>query len=241
MTNRYSNAIIIFSILLLIFFIRPVSAITIEQIFKNFKKTYKTTENFSTDFEETTYRNDTKSVAKGKLIFAKPNLLRKKYIDPNKPERLAQLIVLDGETSWSYVPLLNQVTKLTSKDKDKNLIPGIGESIEGLKKTYDMKLVEDKVAKSKGIYHLELSPKNPIRTRSRQKKKVIESIEVWIRSSDWIPVQFSYKSESEAAGDMTIVMSFMNIKLNQKLPKSTFVFEVPEGAEVIDISDEQGR
>lgn len=238
MIKRYSNAIII-SFLLILFFIKPVSAITIDQIFQNFKKTYKNTENFSADFEETTYRNDNKSVARGKLIFAKPNLLRKEYIDPNNPDRLAQLIVLDGNTSWSYVPILDQVTKIESKDKNKSLIPGIGESIEKLKKTYNMKLVEDEVAEEKGIYHIELSPKDTVQSASGKENRLSESVEVWIRSSDWIPVQFSYKSESEVAGDMTIVMSFKNIKLNQDLPKSTFVFEVPEDAEVIDISGER--
>lgn len=235
MIQRYLNAIIIFS-LFLMFLIRPVSAITVDGIFKNFKKTYETSENFSADFEETTYRDDTKSVASGRLIFAKPNLLRKEYVDLNNPERLAQLIVLDGKTSWSYVPLLSQVTKLKLKDKNKELIPGIGESIEKLKKTYNMKIVEDKAAASKGIYHIELSPKKQVKSSSGQEKKLIESVEVWIRSDDWIPVQFSYKSESEVAGDMTIVISFRNIKIDQDLPKSTFIFEPPEGAEVIDIS-----
>ena len=210
----------------------------IDQIFKNFQKTYKTSKNFSADFEETTYQKDTKSVAKGRLIFAKPNLLRTEYIDRNNPKRLAQLIIHDGKTSWSYVPLLNQVTKLESKSKNRELIQGIGESIEKLKKTYNMKLVEDKVAESKGVYHIELSPKDPIRSSSGQGRQTIESIEIWMRSKDWIPVQFSYKSESEAFGDTTIVISFKNIKIDQELPESTFVFEVPKGAEVIDISDE---
>lgn len=237
MTHKYSNAII-FSFLLLICLVKSVSAITADQIFKNFKKSYDTSKNFSANFEETTYREDTKSVAKGKLIFAKPNLLYKKYIDRNDSKRLVQLIVIDGKISWSYVPLLNQVTKLKLKDKNKQLIPGIGGTLEELKKTYNMKLIEDKVAKSKGVYHIELSPKDQAKPNSDPKKQLTESIEVWIRSKDWIPVQFSYKSESKVAGDMTIVISFRKIKIDQKLPKSTFVFEVPKGAEVIDISDE---
>lgn len=236
--RQKSNAVII-SLLLLTCLVRSVSAITVDQIVKNFKKTYETSKNFSAVFEETTYREDTKSVAQGQLIFAKPNLLRKKYVDRNNPKRLAQLIVLDGKISWSYVPLLNQVTKLKSKNKTKELIPGIGESLEKLKETYDMKLVDDEVAKSKGVYHLELFPKKTIQSTSGQKKPLTESIEVWIRSKDWIPVQIAYKSKSEAAGDMTIVVSFRKIKINQKLPESTFVFEVPKGAEVIDISDQK--
>ena len=241
MIRKYSNGII-FVFSLLFFLVGQVSAISIDQIFQKFQKTFETSKNFSADFEETTLiqtdQNNTKSVAKGRLIFAKPNLLRKEYVDRNEPKNLAQLILVDGKTSWSYVPMLNQVTRLELKGKNKELIPGIGESFGKLKNKYNMKLVEDKVAESKDVYHVELSPKEQIGFNSYQEDKLVESIEVWIRSEDWIPVQFSFKSESKVVGEMVIIISFRNIKINQELPQSTFIFKPPKSAEVIDISDQ---
>jgi len=245
MISKYFKAIIIS--LFFILLTQSISAITVEQILDNFKKTYEKSKNFSADFEETTYRDDTKSVAKGRLLFAKPNLLRKEYVAQNNPERIVQLIVIDGKFSWSYVQLLNQVTKLKLKDENQGLIPGVGKSLDKLKDIYDMKIVQDEVAESKDVYHIELLPKSSAlsnnvkgkaQSDSGKENELSEKFEVWIRTKDWVPVQFSYKSESEIAGDMTIVISFRKIKINQDLPKSTFVFEPPEDAEVVDISDE---
>lgn len=64
-----------------------------------------------------------------------------------------------------------------------------------------------------------------------------EYLEIWIRGKDWIPVQIAYHGE----GDKTVtIISFKNIKLDQKLAPDTFKFTPPEGVEVITISSEKG-
>ena len=76
------------------------TADTIENVFQNFKAAYEKSKNFSAEFEETTLRAGNRSTARGRLMFSKPNLLRKKYVSHRDPTQLAQLIVLDGEYSW---------------------------------------------------------------------------------------------------------------------------------------------
>ena len=214
-------------------------AITVDEIYRNFKAAYEQTKNFSADFEQTTHYQNQRSIAKGKLIFGKPNLLRQEYFDNANPEEISQLIILDGKTSWSYTPWLNQVTKAESKGKE--LLPGIGKSLENLPKNYNMELVEDEIANPKGIYRMKLSPKQIITKSARQEPRspteqsapLPEIIEVWIQSKDWAPVQFSYKNQEN---DMLIITALKNVKLNQKLDESTFKFTVPKDAEVINIS-----
>jgi len=207
-------------------------AMTADEIYRNFKNTYEQTENFSADFEQTTHYQNQRSITKGKLFFGKPNLLRQEYFDKDDPEEIAQLIILDGKTSWSYTPWLSQVTKTEAKGKE--LLPGIGKSLENLPKNYNMELVEDEIANPKGVYRLKLSPKQIITPKSnKQNSPLPEIIEVWIQSKDWAPVQFSYKDQSN---DMLIVTALKNVKLNEKLDESTFKFTVPKGIEVINIS-----
>jgi outer membrane lipoprotein-sorting protein len=223
----------------LIFIVNSTFAITVDEIYRNFKATYEKTENFSADFEQTTHYQNQRSIAKGRLVFAKPNLLRQEYFDNENPEELAQLIILDGKTSWSYTPWLKQVTKTEAKGKE--ILPGIGKSLENLPKNYNMELVEDEIANPKGIYRMKLSPKQIITKSTQQQPGTFiepstplpEIIEVWIRTKDWIPVQFSYKNQ---ANDMLIVTALKNVKLNQKLDESTFKFTVPKDVEVINIS-----
>jgi len=236
--RHYSFLTFIF-LFCLIFVANSVVAITVDEIYRNFKATYEQTENFSADFEQTTHYQNQRSIAKGKLIFGKPNLLRQEYFDNANPKELSQLIILDGKTSWSYTPWLNQVTKTESKGKE--LLPGIGKSLEDLPKNYNMDVVEDEIANPKGIYRVKLSPRQITPKSTRQEPRtpieqsapIPEIIEVWIQSKDWAPIQFSYKNQ---ANDMLIITALKNVKLNQKLDKSTFEFTVPKDAEVINIS-----
>jgi len=200
--------------------------ITVEEIYKNFRAVYLKFKNFQADFEETTYLGGKKSQAKGRLVFAKPNLLRKEYFDPKDPKKLAQLIVIDGKTAWSYTPWLGQVTRQDMKgEENRELLPGVGEGFEKLLERYEVKLVKDEVANAKGIYKVEVRAKNG------------EYLEIWIRGKDWIPVQIVYHGE----GDKTVtIISFKNIKLDVKLPSDTFKFTPPEGVEVITISSGKG-
>jgi chaperone LolA len=207
-----------------------VSAITVEEIVASFKKKYKETNNFSADFEQTTFVAGQKRVARGKLNFQKPNLLRQRYADPNNPENMTQLIVSDGETVWAYTPLINQVTKqeLAQDESRLELLPGFGQSLENVYKNYSLSLAEDKLAEKQGIRVVELTPINS----DESVDSVFDVLQIWIREKDSTPVQFMYK---DGKNQITLVMSFKNVKTNEKLDDSTFKFEVPKGVQVITI------
>ena len=81
-------------------FINRAHPQTADEIFQNFKTAYEKSENFSANFEETTLFADNKSVARGRFIFRKPNLLRKEYVDRKDTSKVVQLTVLDGEYGW---------------------------------------------------------------------------------------------------------------------------------------------
>lgn len=207
--------------------------ITVEEIYRNFRTAYLKFKNFQAEFEETTYLGERKSQARGRLIFAKPNLLRKEYFDPKDPEKLAQLIVLDGKTAWSYTPWLGQVTRQDmSGGEHKELLPGVGERFEKLLERYDLKQVKDEAANAKGIYKVEVRAKAKLGSPSSG-----EYLEIWIDGKNWIPVQIAYHNPENRT---TTIISFKRIKLDQKLDPSTFKFTVPEGVEVITISDGKG-
>ena len=215
MRRHFFESLIFFCCL--IFLANSAFAITVEEIYRNFKAVYKRTENFSAGFEQITRIRNQKSTSKGRLIFGKPNLLRQEYFDPSNPKELIQLIILDGKTSWSYTPWLNQVTKTEAKGKE--LLPGIGKSLENLLKNYKMELVDDEVSNPKGIYQVKLSPKVAALKKeegvTEGQSRPLEFIEVWIRSKDWVPIQFSYSYKSET-NDMLVVTSLKDIKLNKK-------------------------
>ena len=217
------------------------SAETIEKVFQNFKAAYEKSKNFSADFEETTLQAGNKSIARGRLMFSKPNLLRKEYVSHKNPAQLAQLIVLDGEYSWSYTPLLSQVNKMKwGRSNRKELWPGLGTSLDEAAEKFDMQLVPDEVANPKGIYRIKLTPK-PQMVPAPKTGAPREIIEIWVKSDTWLPVQFGYQSGSDEEGNISVIDAFANIQRDIKMEADLFKFVIPDGAEVIDLSTETGK
>ena len=218
------------SLLLMLMIFNIASAISVDEIVDNFKKKYEKISNFSTDFEQTTIVVGNKRVANGKLIFQKPNLLKQKYLDPANPEHMTQLIISDGQTLWSYTPLVNQATRqqLVQDESRMELLPGFGRSMENIEKNYSLSLIEDELAEKRGIHVVELKPKSHYANSS----SMFDVLQVWIKDEDSVPVQFMYKDEKN---EMTFILSFKNIKVNEDLDKSIFKFEVPKGVQVITI------
>ncbi|MDE0300225.1 MAG: outer membrane lipoprotein carrier protein LolA [Candidatus Poribacteria bacterium] len=221
--------------------VKSGNAYTVDDVFENFRKAYNESRNFSADFEETIFRDGVKSSSRGELTFSKPNLLRKRTINQKDPTQLVQLIVLDGSYSWAYTPLLNQVNKMKlSNPEHEPLLPGIDASLQDVQKNYDMKLVVDEVANRKGVYQLELTPRPHMLSKPLDGgQSPRETLEMWIQAKDWLPIQFGYKLQYDTESNVIGIISLTNIKRDQKLDTGFFKFDIPNGAEVIDISPKE--
>lgn len=215
-----------------------MSAMTAEEVFKQFQAKYQKSRNFCADFEEISFMSSQKSITKGKLVFQKPNMLRKEYKDPNDASKISQLILSNGKIIWSYTPWLSQATRqeLKNPEAHREFLPGIGSSLEKLKDHYDLSLFEDPVAKKKGVYVLQLTPKKGIKGIKRINDPTFDAIQAWIRPSDWLPLQFSYEDKKS---NMTLIISFneKTIRVDEKLNNSIFEFQPPKGTEIIDVPD----
>lgn len=221
---------------LLVISVSDGTADTIEHVFQNFKVAYEKSKNFSADFEETTLRAGNKSIARGRLMFSQPNLLRKEYVSHRDPTQLAQLIVLDGEYSWSYTPLLSQVNKMKwGRANRKELLPGLGASLDEAAEKFNMELVPDEVANPKGIYRIKLLPK-PQMSPNTETNTPREIIEIWVKSDNWLPVQFGYQTEDDSEGSISVIVAFVNIQRDIEMDLDSFKFVIPDGVEVIDLS-----
>ena len=199
-------------------------AIDADDIAKKFTKVYKNMKNFTADFEYTTLIAGRKRTAVGKITFQKPNLLRQEYYESKDSQKLTQLIVSDGDELLSYTPMIKQVTKQDIKNNDTFL--GLGKSLEKIDKNYDIKLLKDELAEKKNIHLVELTPKK------KDDTSMFDTIQVWIRDKDSLPVQIMYKDDKNEA---SFFFYFENLKLNNKLDKSVFKFEIPTGVQVITV------
>ena len=209
----------------------------VDEIFQNFKTAYEKSDNFSANFEETTLLSNRKSVARGRFIFGKPNLLRKEYVDRKDASKVVQITVLDGEYAWTYTPILNQVNKMKWNNPERReLLPGIGASLEDVQINYDMVLVPDEFANPKGVHRIELTPKKDPKDHLMN-ANVKEKLLIWVKSDEWLPVQFGYESELEDGTRQSVIVALTEIKRDTELAPDLFKFVVPEDAEVINLSE----
>ena len=157
------------------------------------------------------------------------------------PENIVKTVVLDGKFMWSYVPLLNEVNKQKLKNPQRReILPGTGATLEDLSNNWNMKLVTDKAAKSKGVYLMQLTPKPELLNRHLKKtvdgEEVKEKLEIWVKEGDWFPVQFGYITVFEDGSHRSVIITLSNIKRDKKLPPDKFKFVVPKDAEIIDLT-----
>ena len=229
---RFQNLLLI-AMSLSVLFVSKAHPQTVDEIFQNFKTAYKKSNNFSANFEETTLFANKKSVAHGRFIFGKPNLLRKEYVDRNDASKVVQLTVLDGEYGWTYTPILNQVNKMKwNTPGRRELVPGIGASLEDVQKNYDMALIPDEFANPKGVHQIELAPKAHMVSANAK-----ETLQIWVQSGEWLPVQFGYKTEFEDGTRQSVIVTLKEIERDKELAPDLFKFVVPTDAEVIDLSE----
>lgn len=216
-------------------------AYTVDEVFKNFKAVYGKCQNFSADFEETALYNARKSVSFGRFTFGIPNLLHMEYVSAKDRDNIVKTVILDGKYMWSYVPLLNEVNKQKLENSQRReILPGTGATLEDLSSNWNMKLVEDEAAKSKGVYLMQLTPKPELLNKHIKKtvdgEEVKESLEIWVKEGDWFPVQFGYVTVYEDGSRRSVIISLSNIKRDKKLPPDKFKFVAPKDAEIIDLT-----
>ena len=209
---------------------------TVDEIYTNFKTAYEKSKNFSAEFEEITLYKTRKSVAHGRFTFGKPNLLRKEYVAQKDPKKIVKTLVLDGTYAWSYAKVINQVNKQKLNDARRHeLLPGMGESLEGLSENWDMKLVLDEAANAKGAHQIQLTPKK--RSVNRTDGIVKEILEIWVKEGEWLPVQFGHVIEYEDGSRRNVIVKLSKIERDKKLPSDVFKFVIPKDAEVIDFTE----
>ena len=196
------------------------SELTLEQILNRVEKHY-TGKSFQAEFiqESTIKAMDIVDFASGKIFVRYPGMMRWEY---EKPEE--QIIITDGHKLWIYRPSDNQV--LTGS------APAFFSDGKGASFLSDIKLIRQKFkislenSKEPFLYELKLQP--------LEKKLDVADIRLSITKSTFTAVRIitynSYGDENR--------IEFTNHRFDVKLADSLFGFEIPPGADVLQL-DEQ--
>lgn len=195
------------------------SDLTLEQILDRLEKHY-TGNNFRAEFvqESTVKAMEITDFASGKIFVRYPGKMRWEY---EKPER--QVIITDGFKLWIYRPADNQVMIGNA--------PAFFSDGKGASFLSDITLVRKKFTISLGeskdnfFYELKLKP--------LEKTLDVADVRLWVTKNTFTVIRVvtynSYGDENR--------IEFLNHEFKADLKDSLFSFEVPEGADVLQMDD----
>jgi outer membrane lipoprotein carrier protein len=158
--------------------------------------------------------------SRGTLIQAGSAKLSMRFTDPP-----GEAVVIDGEHVWVYTPstVPDQVLRLKAPSGGPvygyNLLAWF---LDKPAERYEAKyLREDKVG-SRAVDVVELTPAVP--------ELPFERAVIWLDRQDGLPRRLEITEKSGAL--RTLALS--NLRVNRRVPDSTFEFKVPSGARVVD-------
>ena len=157
-----------------------------------------------------------KQESHGKVYFKKPGKMRWEYTNPDQ-----QLLVSDGRTMWFYAAEDSQVIIQNAEEAYGSKTPitflsGMGK----LQQDFYIKLLPAS-AETPELYTLELLPKQP----QPELAKLILSV-------DPTTFRIVHTGVYDPYGNITDVF-LRDIEANTSLPEEMFVFEIPQGVDVI--------
>ena len=162
--------------------------------------------------------------AMGHLYFGRPGMMRWHYKTPEE-----YLIITDGDTVWIYRPdenqvMLGQAVDYFGNQKGADFFTNPGE----LSREFILEIAPKEV-QEKGQYVLKLVP--------RTERPSLAELYLFISKETFDIV----KSVSYNAFRDRTTLRFDSYRFNRGLKSSFFVFDIPHGAEVLQLHGEQGR
>jgi outer membrane lipoprotein-sorting protein len=188
---------------------------------------------FSVQFEDV----DTQIVAD--LWEKRPGKFRAEVLEAGEAEFEGVISVTDGEQAWLYHPGENVVLTGALADIESDDLPVdpqqaiqfMEEGIQWAMDNFDVELAGEEDLNGVPTYKLEFTPKEgeeypmPI--------PVDGKVTLWVEKERWIALQAHFDGGSFGEGWVRV----QSFTFNAGVPDELFQFEIPEGAEVIDIAD----
>jgi outer membrane lipoprotein carrier protein len=147
------------------------------------------------------------------LYARQPNLLRVEFSRPAE-----QTVVFDGEFMYSYVAGGEQVVRYAGPGT--SFLVNLPQTLDDLSSDYDVTLAAETGGRT---YELHLDAKT--------EAAPFREIRMWIDRQQLVAVRADFY---DAAGNTTSYR-LSGYRFNLGLPASRFSFEVPPGAEVVDV------
>jgi outer membrane lipoprotein-sorting protein len=172
------------------------------------------------EYTKVTVLVNDKSTEQGQLFFHKsktPEIMIK-FLNPEP-----KTILFKKNRAQIYLPRINQLQEYNLEQHSglvqEFFLLGFGTEVVDLRKSYDIKFLNEEDLDGDTTAVLELTP------RKGSISAHITKVRLWISEESWLPVQQQF---FEPGGDY-LLARYTGVKVNRRLPASTFELAVPRG------------
>jgi outer membrane lipoprotein-sorting protein len=158
------------------------------------------------------------------MVTKPPDKNRIEYTEP--AELAGMVMVTNGSTMWTYDPAKNQVTKMALPE-DMPSEMDYTELVKNLLDENDISLKGTEDVGGRSTYVIEAMPKD------KSNREFISKTRVWVDRENWMILGTEMY---DADGNSMVKVEYRDITFNTGVSDSEFIFEVPEGATVVETS-----
>jgi outer membrane lipoprotein-sorting protein len=158
------------------------------------------------------------------IMYKKPNM--KKTI--TKGTENESVMIYDGKIEWLYDPETNIVQKIIVPEEYQELEIDYFKLFNDILNEYNVSVLGNDKIDGRIAYLLEAKPKE-----AGGEDHLINEIKIWVDEETWIPLKYEIYQ-----GTQRMEIEIQNLKINTGVQDSEFVFNVPEGAEVVTMNFE---
>ena len=182
---------------------------------------------FSATMVMTSFAGETETTH-AKIMTKMPDKTRSEFIEP--AEFAGTVMVRNGSMMWMYDPAKNQVTKMELPDiGDEPFEMDYTELVRDLMDENDISYKGTENVGGRSTYVIEATPKD------EANRKFISKTRIWVDHENWMLIGTEMY---DADGNPMVKVEYRDVTFNTGIQDSEFIFEVPEGAEVVEESFE---
>jgi len=168
-----------------------------------------------------------KSTSEGRIFFRKGNKGKGTEIRIEMQQPESKVVLIKKNKAQIYMPNINQVQEYNLEQKsglmEEYLLLWFGGETQDLTKSYNVKYLKEEELGGDTTAVLELTP------RKSSIAAQLTKIHMWVSEDSWLPAQ---QQIFEPSGDY-LIARYTGMKVNLKLPGSTFDIQPAAGAKVV--------
>lgn len=209
--------------------------ITAEEIVDRVRETVDSTQDAHATIIATVNAQGIEMRVKAEVWEKSPNKVRAEILEASEDRFTGTILVSDGQQAWYYEPARNQVMVGAPEGMEtplpQEMLAELQDAVQQVLDASDVELLGSETVAGREAYMLLLTPKEDT---DQQVLPGDGAVTIWVDQEQWFILKATYEGGALGQGGMEV----LGFELNPGLDDALFTFQVPEGAELVEVDDQ---